>query len=73
LKSSAVASLLLLAFACRATADENTALRRLLKGGGQVVIMRRAASEPLATGNLILVTHQVNIRALTGLFPARGK
>lgn len=39
----------------------------------QTQAVRRAAGEPPATGNLILVTHQVNIRALTGLFPAPGE
>jgi broad specificity phosphatase PhoE len=165
-KSSALATLLLLVFASPATTDEREALWGLLRGGGQVVIMRHATTDPgvgdppgfriddcatqrnlsesgreearrvggafrvrgvpirqvlssrwcrcletarLAfgtaeswppldsffgdhsrepeqtkavqqlvgerpgTGNLILVTHQVNIRALTGLFPAPGE
>jgi broad specificity phosphatase PhoE len=165
-KSSALATLLLLAFASPATTDEPEALWGLLRGGGQVVVMRHATTDPgvgdppgfriddcatqrnlsesgreearrvggafrvrgvpirrvlssrwcrcletarLAfgtaeswppldsffgdrsrepeqtkavqqlvgerpgTGNLILVTHQVNIRALTGLFPAPGE
>jgi len=165
-KSSALATLLLLVFASPATTDEREALWGLLRGGGQVVIMRHATTdpgvgdppgfriddcatqrnlsesgreearrvggafrvrgvpirqvlssrwcrcletarlafgtaeswppldsffgdrsrepehtkavqqlvgEPPGTGNLILVTHQVNIRALTGLFPAPGE
>lgn len=46
LKSSALAPLLLLAFACPATADESEALWRLLQSGGQVVVMRHATTEP---------------------------
>jgi len=165
-KSSALLTVLLLAFASPATTDEPEALWGLLRGGGQVVVMRHATTDPgvgdppgfriddcatqrnlseagreearrvggafrvrgvpirrvlssrwcrcletarLAfgtaeswpplnsffgdrsrepeqtkavqqlvgerpgTGNLILVTHQVNIRALTGLFPAPGE
>ena len=165
-KISALPTLLLLAFASPATTDQPEALWGLLRGGGQVVVMRHATTDPgvgdppgfriddcatqrnlsesgreearrvggafrvrrvpirrvlssrwcrcletarLAfgtaepwppldsffgdrsrepeqtkavhqlvgerpgTGNLILVTHQVNIRALTGLFPAPGE
>jgi broad specificity phosphatase PhoE len=39
----------------------------------QTRAVRRAVGEPPTTGNLILVTHQVNIRALTGLSPAPGE
>lgn len=35
--------------------------------------VRRRASERPATGNLVLVTHRVNISALTGLLPAPGE
>ena len=46
LKSSALAPLLLLAFASPATTDETEALWRLLQGGGQVVVTRHATTEP---------------------------
>lgn len=46
MKSSALAPLLLLAFASHATPDESDALWRLLQGGEQVVIMRHATTEP---------------------------
>lgn len=39
----------------------------------QTRAVRALASERPASGNLILVTHQVNIRALTGIFPAQGE
>jgi hypothetical protein len=35
-------------------------------------VCRRIAAPP-AKGNLILVTHQVNISALSGVFPASGE
>jgi len=40
---------------------------------GQMQAVRGLAGERPATGNLILVTHQVNISALTGVFPAPGE
>lgn len=39
----------------------------------QTNAVRQRASERPAAGNLILVTHQVNISALTGIFPAAGE
>jgi hypothetical protein len=39
----------------------------------QTNAVRQRASERPALGNLILVTHQVNISALTGIFPAAGE
>jgi phosphohistidine phosphatase SixA len=39
----------------------------------QTDAVRQRASERPAAGNLILVTHQVNISALTGIFPAAGE
>jgi phosphohistidine phosphatase SixA len=39
----------------------------------QTNAVRQRASERPAAGNLILVTHQVNISALTGIFPAVGE
>ncbi len=39
----------------------------------QTAAVRSRASERPGAGNLILVTHQVNITALTGLFPAQGE
>ncbi len=35
--------------------------------------VRALIAEPLAGGNLILVTHQVNVTALTGIVPATGE
>lgn len=46
MKSSALAPLLLLAFASPVTTDDTEALWRLLQGGGQVVLARHAATEP---------------------------
>jgi phosphohistidine phosphatase SixA len=39
----------------------------------QIPLVRQHASERPTTGNLILVTHQVNIAALTGISPAAGE
>jgi phosphohistidine phosphatase SixA len=39
----------------------------------QTRVVRQLVGERPATGNLILVTHQVNIAALTGIFPAPGE
>ena len=39
----------------------------------QTQAVRRRIAAPPAKGNLILVTHQVNISALTGVFPAPGE
>jgi phosphohistidine phosphatase SixA len=39
----------------------------------QTGAVRERAGERPATGNLILVTHQVNITSLTGTFPAPGE
>ena len=39
----------------------------------QIPVVRQRASERPTTGNLILVTHQVNIAALTGISPAAGE
>jgi broad specificity phosphatase PhoE len=39
----------------------------------QTQAVRRLIAEPPPTGNLILVSHQVNITALTQLFPAPGE
>ena len=39
----------------------------------QTATVRARAGERPAAGNLILVTHQVNITALTGIFPAQGE
>lgn len=39
----------------------------------QTDAVRQRASERQAAGNLILVTHQVNISVLTGIFPAAGE
>ena len=39
----------------------------------QTRAVRERASQPLTRGNLILVTHQVNITALTGLVPSQGE
>jgi phosphohistidine phosphatase SixA len=39
----------------------------------QIPLVRQRASERPTTGNLILVTHQVNIAALTGISPAAGE
>lgn len=39
----------------------------------QTRAVRRLASERPAIGNLILVTHRVNISALTGVYPAPGE
>ncbi len=39
----------------------------------QTRAVRALASERPASGNLILVTHQVNITALTGTIPAQGE
>jgi hypothetical protein len=39
----------------------------------QTDAVRQRASERPAAGNLILVTHQVNISALTGIFPTAGE
>jgi broad specificity phosphatase PhoE len=35
--------------------------------------VRELIAHPPSTGNLVLVTHQVNILALTGVFPAPGE
>lgn len=43
------------------------------RGGDQTRAVRHVVGGRAAKGNLILVTHQVNIRALTGLFPAPGE
>ncbi|HZX61552.1 MAG TPA: histidine phosphatase family protein, partial [Candidatus Methylomirabilis sp.] len=45
-KSSALLTVLLLAFASPATTDEPEALWGLLRGGGQVVVMRHATTDP---------------------------
>jgi phosphohistidine phosphatase SixA len=39
----------------------------------QTPIVRQRAGERPTTGNLVLVTHQVNIAALTGISPAAGE
>lgn len=39
----------------------------------QTRAVRSLAAERPAAGNLVLVTHQVNISALTGIFPAQGE
>ena len=39
----------------------------------QTLLVRQRAGERPATGNLMLVTHQVNITALTGLTPVAGE
>jgi len=39
----------------------------------QTQAVRQLVGERPAEGNLVLVTHQVNISALTGLFPAQGE
>ena len=39
----------------------------------QTRALRALIAEPLTGGNLILVTHQVNITALTGIAPAMGE
>jgi hypothetical protein len=39
----------------------------------QTPVVRQRAGERPTTGNLILVTHQVNIAALTGISPAAGE
>jgi hypothetical protein len=39
----------------------------------QTALVRQRTGEWSATGNLMLVTHQVNITALTGLTPAAGE
>jgi broad specificity phosphatase PhoE len=39
----------------------------------QTAAVRRLASEHLPDGNLVLVTHQVNITALTGIVPGPGE
>ena len=39
----------------------------------QTRTVRALIAEPLAVGNLVLVTHQVNITALTGIVPAMGE
>ena len=39
----------------------------------QTAEVRALASKPLAASNMILVTHQFNIRALTGLSPISGE
>ena len=39
----------------------------------QIPLVRQRASERPTTGNLILVTHQVNIAALTGIAPAAAE
>ena len=39
----------------------------------QTAAVRARAAERPSAGNLIIVTHQVNITALTGLFPAQGE
>jgi hypothetical protein len=39
----------------------------------QMSLVRQRAGERPPTGNLILVTHQVNITALTGLTPVAGE
>ena len=39
----------------------------------QTPIVRQRAGERPPTGNLVLVTHQVNIAALTGIAPAAGE
>jgi hypothetical protein len=36
-------------------------------------VVRALVSERPARGNLILITHQVNISALTGISPASGE
>jgi hypothetical protein len=39
----------------------------------QTRAVRALIAEPFTGGNLILVTHQVNITALTGIAPATGE
>lgn len=39
----------------------------------QTRVVRALAGERPGTGNVVLVTHQVNISALTGVFPAPGE
>jgi phosphohistidine phosphatase SixA len=39
----------------------------------QTRALRALMAEPIAGGNLVLVTHQVNITALTGIVPATGE
>ncbi len=39
----------------------------------QTAAVRRLVGERPEGGNLVLVTHQVNISALTGIFPAQGE
>jgi phosphohistidine phosphatase SixA len=39
----------------------------------QTPAVRALASEPPGSGNLIMVTHQVNVRAVTGIAPAPGE
>jgi phosphohistidine phosphatase SixA len=41
--------------------------------GGQTQAIRRLVEEWRSDGVLVLVTHQVNITALTGIFPAEGE
>ena len=42
-------------------------------GDAQIEELRRFVSRPAPGGNLILVTHQVNITGLTGVFPDSGE
>ena len=42
------------------------------RGGADDLVRQRVGERPM-TGNLILVTHQVNITALTGIAPAAGE
>ena len=84
MKSSALAPLLLLAFASHATTDESDALWRLLRGGGQVVIMRHATTEPgvgdppafrlddCATQRNLSEAGREDARRISAAFRARG-
>ncbi len=43
------------------------------RGPAQTAAVRRLAGERPEAGNLVLVTHQANISALTGVYPASGE
>lgn len=58
--------------------DEPTALNSFFGRPGErdaatAALRRRLAALPAGAGAVILVTHQVNITALTGVFPASGE